>query len=145
MSILSTTNSGKSSVLISEEFLRKQNWRKYASWDNIFVPAQFEAPVTFIQVNNFVDSKYKEHKVFFARMHDLESGIRYVVLLIDANDYDLFVDYEFNHKRKSLDELISKTGIVLPDLSNQQARVFDNGYFPLVLEKDIERLINKRK
>lgn len=145
MSILSTTNSGKSSVLISEEFLRKQNWRKYASWDNIFVPAQFEAPVTFIQVNSFVDSKYKEHKIFFARMHDLESGIRYVVLLIDANDYNLFVDYEFNHKRKSLDELISKTGIVLPDLSNQQARVFDNGYFPLVLEKDIERLINKRK
>lgn len=145
MSILSTTNSGKSCVLISEEFLRKQNWRKYASWDNIFVPAQFEAPVTFIQVNSFVDSKYKEHKIFFARMHDLESGIRYVVLLIDANDYDLFVDYEFNHKRKSLDELISKTGIVLPNLSNQQARVFDNGYFPLVLEKDIERLINKRK
>lgn len=145
MSILSTTNSGKSSVLISEEFLRKQNWRKYASWDNIFVPAQFEAPVTFISANKFVDSKYKEHKVFFARMHDLESGIRYIVLLIDANDYDLFVDYEFNHKRKSLDELISKTGIVLPNLSNQQARVFDNGYFPLVLEKDIERLINKRK
>ena len=145
MSILSTTNSGKSSVLISEEFLRKQNWRKYASWDNIFVPAQFEAPVTFIQVNSFVDSKYKEHKIFFARMHDLESGIRYVVLLIDANDYDLFVDYEFNHKRKSLYELINKTGIVLPELSNQQARVFDNGYFPLVLEKDIERLINKRK
>lgn len=145
MSILSTTNSGKSSVLISEEFLRKQNWRKYASWDNIFVPAQFEAPVTFIQVNSFVDSKYKEHKIFFARMHDLESGIRYVVLLIDANDYDLFVDFEFNHKRKSLDELISKTGIVLPNLSNQQARVFDNGYFPLVLEKDIERIINRRK
>ena len=145
MSILSTTNSGKSSVLISEEFLRKQNWRKYASWDNIFVPAQFEAPVTFIQVNSFVDSKYKEHKIFFARMHDLESGIRYVVLLIDANDYNLFVDYEFNHKRKSLYELINKTGIVLPELSNQQARVFDNGYFPLVLEKDIERLINKRK
>jgi hypothetical protein len=145
MSILSTTNSGKSSVLISEEFLRKQNWRKYASWDNIFVPAQFEAPVTFISANKFVDSKYKEHKVFFARMHDLESGIRYVVLLIDANDYDLFVDYEFNHKRKSLDELISKTGIVLPNLTNQQARVFDNGYFPVVLEKDIERILNKRK
>lgn len=145
MSILSTTNSGKSSVLISEEFLRKQNWRKYASWDNIFVPAQFEAPVTFIQVNSFMDSKYKEHKIFFARMHDLESCIRYVVLLIDANDYDLFVDYEFNHKRKSLDELISKTGVVLPNLTNQQARVFDNGYFPLVLEKDIERLLNKRK
>lgn len=145
MSILSTTNSGKSSVLISEEFLRKQNWRKYASWDNIFVPAQFEAPVTFISANKFVDSKYKEHKVFFARMHDLESGIRYIVLLIDANDYDLFVDYEFNHKRKSLDELICKTGIVLPNLSNHQARVFDNGYFPLVLEKDIERILNKRK
>lgn len=145
MSILSTTNSGKSSVLISEEFLRKQNWRKYASWDNIFVPAQFEAPVTFISANKFMDSKYKEHKVFFARMHDLESGIRYIVLLIDANDYDLFVDYEFNHKRKSLDELISKTGIVLPNLTNQQARVFDNGYFPMVLEKDIERLLNKRK
>ena len=145
MSILSTTNSGKSSVLISEEFLRRQNWRKYASWDNIFVPAQFEAPVTFISANKFVDSKYKEHKIFFARMHDLESGIRYIVLLIDANDYDLFVDFEFNHKRKSLDELISKTGIVLPNLSNQQARVFDNGYFPSVLAKDIERLINKRK
>lgn len=145
MSILSTTNSGKSSVLISEEFLRKQNWRKYASWENIFVPAQFDAPVTFIQVNSFVDSKYKEHKIFFARMHDLESGIRYVVLLIDANDYDLFVDYEFNHKRKSLDELISKTGIVLPNLSNADARVFDNGYFPSVLAKDIERLIIKIK
>lgn len=145
MSILSTTNSGKSSVLISEEFLRKQNWRKYASWDNIFVPAQFEAPVTFIQVNSFVDSKYKEHKIFFARMHDLESGIRYVVLLIDANDYDLFIDYEFNHKRKSLDELISKTGIVLPNLSKIDSEVFNNGYFPSVLEKDIERLLNKRK
>jgi hypothetical protein len=145
MSILSTKNSGKSSVLISEEFLRKQNWRKYASWDNIFVPAQFDAPVTFINANRFVDSKYKEHKVFFVRMHDLESGIRYVVLLIDVNDYDLFVDYEFNHKRKSLDELISKTGIVLPNLTNQQARVFDNGYFPMVLEKDIERILNKRK
>ena len=80
MSILSTTNSGKSSVLISEEFLRKQNWRKYASWDNIFVPAQFEAPLTFIQVNSFVDSKYKEHKVFFTRMHDLESGINTKIL-----------------------------------------------------------------
>lgn len=145
MSILSTTNSGKSSVIISEEFLRKQNWRKYASWDNIFVPAHFEAPVTFIQVNNFVDLKYKEHKIFFARMHDLESGIRYIVLLIDANDYDLFVDYAFNHKRKSLDELISKTGIVLPHLSNADARIFDNGYFPSVLAKDIERLINKIK
>lgn len=145
MSILSTTNSGKSSVLISEEFLRKQNWRKYASWDNIFVPAQFEAPVTFIQANKFWDSKYKEHKVFFARMHDLESGIRYVVLLIDANDYDLFVDYEFNHKRKSFDELISKTSIVLPNLSNADSRILDNGYFPSVLEKDIERLLNKIK
>ena len=145
MSILSTTNSGKSSITISEEFLRNRNWRKYASWDNIFVPANFDAPVTFIQVNKFVDSKYKEHKVFFARMHDLESGIRYVVLLLDAHDYDLFVDFEFNHKRKSLDELISKTGIVLPNLSNQQARVFDNGYFPIVLEKDIERILNKRK
>ena len=145
MSILSTTNSGKSSVIISEEFLRKQNWRKYASWDNIFVPAHFDAPVTFIQVNKFVGSNYKENNIFFARMHDLESGIRYVVLLIDANDYDLFVDYEFNHKRKSLDELISKTGIVLPNLTNQQARVFDNGYFPVVLEKDIERILNKRK
>ena len=145
MSILSTTNSGKSSITISEEFLRNRNWRKYASWDNIFVPANFDAPVTFIQVNKFVGSKYKEHKVFFARMHDLESGIRYVVLLLDAHDYDLFVDFEFNHKRKSLDELISKTGIVLPNLSNQQARVFDNGYFPIVLEKDIERILNKRK
>ena len=145
MSILSTTKSGKSSVIISEEFLIKQNWRKYASWENIFVPAHFDSPVTFIQVNKFLDSKYKENKIFFARMHDLESGIRYVVLLFNAHDYELFVDYEFNHKRKSLDELISKTGIVLPDLSNQQARVFDNGYFPLVLEKDIERLINRRK
>ena len=145
MSILSTTNSGKSSVTISEEFLIKRNWRKYASWDNIFVPAQFDTPVTFISANNFLDSNYNEHKVFFARMHDLESGIRYIVLLIDANDYDLFVDYEFNHKRKSLDELISKTGIVLPNLTNQQARVFDNGYFPVVLEKDIERILNKRK
>jgi hypothetical protein len=145
MSILSTTNSGKSSVLISEEFLRKRDWRKYASWDNIFVPAQIDAPVTFISANRFVDSQYKEHKIFFARMHDLESGINYIVLLIDAYDYDLFVDYEFNHKRKSLDELISKTGIVLPSLSSHQKRVFDNGYFPCVLEKDIERLLNKRK
>lgn len=145
MSILSSTNSGKSSVLISEEFLRKRNWRKYASWDNIFVPAQFEAPVTFINANRFVDSHYKEHTIFFARMHDLASGIRYVVLLIDAHDYELFVDYEFNHKRKSLDELISKTGIVLPELSNHQKRVFDNGYFPMVLEKDIERILNRRK
>lgn len=145
MSILSTTNSGKSSVLISEEFLRKQNWRKYASWDNIFVPAHFDAPVTFIQVNNFVDSKYKEHKVFFARMRYFESGIRYVVLLIDANDYDLFVDYEFNHNRKSLDELISKTGFILPNLSNSDSRALTDGYFPVVLEKDIERIINRRK
>lgn len=145
MSILSTTNSGKSSVLISEEFLRKQNWRKYASCDNIFVPAQFDTPVTFINANRFVDSKYKEHKIFFVRMHDLESDIRYIVCLIDANDYDLFIDYEFNHKRKSLDELISKTGIVLPNLSKWDARVLDNGYFPSVLEKDIERLLNKRK
>lgn len=145
MSILSSTNSGKSSVLISEEFLRKRNWRKYASWDNIFVPAQFDAPVTFINANRFVDSQYKEHTIFFARMHDLASGIKYIILLLDAHDYDLFVDYEFNHKRKSLDELISKTGIILPQLSNQQARVFDNGYFPMVLEKDIERIINKRK
>lgn len=145
MSILSSTNSGKSSVLISEEFLRKQNWRKYASWNNIFVPAHTDSPVTFIQVNKFMDSSYKEHDIFFARMHDLETGIRYVVCLIDANDYDLFVDYEFNHKRKSLDELISKSGFVLPNLSNADSRVFDNGYFPLVLAKDIERLINKRK
>jgi hypothetical protein len=145
MSILSTTNSGKSSVLISEEFLRKRDWRKYASWDNIFTPANTNSPVTFINVNKFVDSKYKEHNIFFARMHDLESGINYIVLLIDAYDYDLFVDYEFNHKRKSLDELISKTGIVLPSLSSHQKRVFDNGYFPCVLEKDIERLLNKRK
>lgn len=145
MSILSTTNSGKSSVLISEEFLRKQNWRKYASWENIFVPAQFDTPVTFIQANKFIDGKYKEHKIFFARMHDLESGIRYIVCLIDAYDYDLFVDYEFNHKRKSLDNLISKTGIVLPNLSKWDAKVLDNGYFPSVLEKDIESLLNKRK
>jgi hypothetical protein len=145
MSILSTTKSGKSSVIISEEFLRKQNWRKYASWDNIFVPAHFDSPVTFIQVNKFVDSKYKENKIFFARMHDLESGIRYVVLLFNAHDYDLFVDYEFNHKRKSFEELISKTGIVLPDMSKIDSEVFSNGYFPSVLEKDIERLLNKRK
>lgn len=145
MSILSTTNSGKSSVIISEEFLRKQNWRKYASCDNIFVPAQFKAPVTFIQVNSFVDSKYKEHKIFFARMHDLDSSIRYVVLLFNAQDFDLFIDYEFNHKRKSFDELINKTGIVLPNLSKIDSEIFNNGYFPSVLEKDIERLINKRK
>ena len=145
MSILSTTNSGKLSITISEEFLRKQNWRKYASWDNIFVPAHFDSPVTFIQVNKYLDSKYKEHNVFFARMHDLESGIRYIVLLTDAYDYDLFVDYEFNHNRKSLCELISKTGIVLPNLSNHDSREFDNGYFPSVLAKDIERLLNKRK
>lgn len=145
MSILSTTNSGKSSVLISEEFLRKQNWRKYASWDNIFVPAHFDTPVTFIQVNHFVDSKYKEHKVFFARMHDLESGIKYIVLLLNSYDYDLFVDYEFNHNRKSLDELIMKTGIVLPDMSKIDSEAFNNGYFPIVLEKDIERIISKIK
>lgn len=145
MSILSTTNSGKSSVLISEEFLRKQNWRKYASCENIFVPAQFDGPITFIQANKFVDSKYKENTVFFARMHDLVSGIRYIVCLIDAYDYDLFVDYEFNHKRKSLDELISKVGIVLPNLSNWDARVLDKGYFPSILQKDIEQLLNKRK
>lgn len=145
MSILSTTKSGKTSVLISEEFLRKQNWRNYDSWENIFVPAHFDSLVTFIQVNKFVDSKYKENKIFFARMRDLESGIRYVVLLFNAHDYELFVDYEFNHKRKSFDELISKTGIVLPNLSNVDARVFDNGYFPDVLAKDIERLLNKRK
>ena len=145
MSILSTTKSGKSSVLISEEFLRKQNWRKYASWDNIFVPAHFDSPVTFIQVNKFVDSKYKEHKIFFARMHDLETGIKYIVLLLNSYDYDLFVDYEFNHKRKSFDELINKTGIVLPNLSKIDSEVFSNGYFPSVLEKDIERLINKIK
>ena len=145
MSILSTTKSGKSSVIISEEFLRKQNWRKYASWENIFVPAHFDSPVTFIQVNKFLGSKCKENKIFFARMRDLESGIRYIACLIDANDYDLFVDYEFNHKRKSFDELISKTGIVLPNMSKIDSEVFDNGYFPSVLEKDIERLINKRK
>lgn len=145
MSILSTTNSGKSSILISEEFLRKQNWRKYASMENIFVPAHFDTPITFIQANKFVDSKYKENTVFFARMHDLVSGIRYIVCLIDAYDYDLFVDYEFNHKRKSLDELISKVGIVLPNLSNWDARVLDKGYFPSILQKDIEQLLNKRK
>lgn len=145
MSILSTTKSGKSSVLISEEFLKKQNWRKYASWENIFVPAHFDSPVTFIQVNKFLDSKYKEHKVFFARMHDLEKGIRYIVLLFDANDYDLFVDYEFNHKRKSLYELINKTGFILPNLSSSDSRALTDGYFPSVLEKDIEHILNKRK
>lgn len=145
MSILSTTKSGKLSVLISEEFLRKQNWRKYASWENIFVPAHFDSPVTFIQVNKFVDSKYKEHKIFFAHMHDLETGIKYIVLLLNSYDYDLFVDYEFNHKRKSFDELISKSGIVLPDMSKIDSEVFSNGYFPDVLAKDIERLINKIK
>lgn len=145
MSILSTTNSGKSSVLISEEFLRKQNWRKYESWDNIFVPEHFDTPIAFIQVNKFFDSKHKKHNIFFARIKDLESDILYMVLLIDDKDYDLFVDYEFNHKRKSLDELISKTSIVLPNLSNYEARAFDNGYFPTVLEKDIERLLNKIK
>lgn len=145
MSILSTTNSGKSRVIISEEFLKRQNWIKYTSWDNIFVPSNFDTPVTFIHVNNFVDSKYKEHKVFFARMHDLESGIRYIVLLLDAYDYELFVDYEFNHKIKSLDVLISKTGIVLPPLSNHDFRLLRDGYFPSVLAKDIELLLNKRK
>lgn len=145
MSILSTTKSGKSSVIISKEFLRKQNWRNYASCENIFVPADFDVPVTFLQANKFLDSKYKEQTIFFARMHDLESGIRYIVCLIDAYDYDLFVDYEFNHKRKSFDELISKTGIVLPNLSKWDAKVLDNGYFPSVLEKDIERILNKRK
>lgn len=145
MSILSSTISGKSSVLISEEFLRKQNWRKYASWDNIFTPANTHSPVTFINVNKFVDSNYKEHNIFFARITNLEIGVRYIVLLIDAHDYDLFVDYEFNHKRKSLDELISKTGIVLPELSRYDHRVFENGYFPSVFREDIERLINKRK
>ena len=145
MSILSTTNSGKSSVLISEDFLRKQNWRKYASWDNIFTPANTHSPVTFINVNKFLDSNHKEHNIFFVRITNLEIGVRYIVLLIDAHDYDLFVDYEFNHKRKSLDELISKTGIVLPELSRYDSRVFENGYFPSVFREDIERLINKRK
>lgn len=145
MSILSTTNSGKLSITISEEFLRKQNWRNYASWNNIFVPAHFDAPVTFIQVNKFLDSNYKEHNIFFARIHNLETGIRYIVLLIDAYDYELFFDYEFNHKRKSLDELISKSGIVLPHLSNQDSREFDNGYFPGVLREYIEHILNKRK
>ena len=28
---------------------------------------------------------------------------------------------------------------------NHDSEVFDNGYFPSVLEKDIERLLNKRK
>ena len=145
MSILSTTNSGKSSVLISEEFLRKQNWRKYASWDNIFTPANTHSPVTFIQVNKFLDSKYKENEIFFVRLHDLESGIKYIVLLLNSYDYDLFVDYEFNHNRKSLDELIMKTGIVLPDMSKIDSEAFNNGYFPIVLEKDIERIISKIK
>lgn len=145
MSILSTTNSGKSSITISEEFLKRQNWRKYASWDHIFVPANFDAPVTFIQVNKFVDSNYKEHNVFFARMHDLESGIRYIVCLINAHDYELFVDYEFNHDRKSLCELIAKSGVVLPHLSKRDSRDFDNGYFPSVLREDIEHILNKRK
>lgn len=145
MSILSTTKSGKSSVIISKEFLRKQNWRNYASWENIFVPAHFDSPVTFIQVNKFVDSFYKEHNIFFARMHDLESGIRYVILLFNAHDYDLFVDYEFNHNRKSLCELIAKSGVVLPNLSNQDSREFDNGYFPGVLKNDIENILNIRK
>lgn len=145
MSILSTTYSGKSSVLISEEFLKKQNWRKYATWDNIFVPGNFDAPVTFIQANKFLDSKCKENTIFFARMRDLESGIKYIVLLFNANDYDLFVDYEFNHKRKSFDELISKTGFVLPNLSFNDAKELNNGYFPSVLGKYIEHFLNKRK
>lgn len=145
MSILSSTISGKSSVLISEEFLRKQNWRKYASWDNIFTPAHYKSPVTFINVNKFVDSNYKEHNIFFARITNLEIGVRYIVLLIDAHDYDLFVDYEFNHKRKSLDELISKNGIVLPELSRYDSRVFENGYFPSIFREDIERRISKIK
>ena len=144
MSILSSTNSGKSSVMISEDFLRKQNWRKYASWDNIFVPAHTATPVTFINVNKFL-LNHKEHNIFFARIHNLETGVRYIVLLVDAHDYDLFVDYEFNHKRKSLDELISKTGIVLPNLSHYDSRVFDNGYFPSVLRDDIERILSNKK
>ena len=145
MSILSSTNSGKSSVLISEEFLRKQNWRKYASWDNIFTPAYTNSPVTFINVNKFLDSNHKEHNVFFVRITNLETCIRYIVFLIDAYDYELFVDYEFNHKRKSLDELIAKSGVILPELSRYDSRVFENGYFPHVFREDIERLLNKRK
>ena len=145
MSILSTTNSGKLRVIMSEEFLRNKNWRKYASWENIFVPANTDAPVTFIQVNKLLDSKYREHNIFFVRLHDLESGIKYIVLLTDAYDYDLFVDYEFNHNRKSLDELINKTGFILPNLSNSDSRELTNGYFPSVLEKDIECILNKRK
>ena len=145
MSILSTTNSGKLRVIMSEEFLKNKNWRKYASWENIFVPANTDAPVTFIQVNKLLDSKFREHKVFFVRMHDLESGIRYIILLTDAYDYDLFVDYEFNHNRKCLDELIMKTGIILPNMSNNDSRLFDNGYFPDVLSKDVERIISKIK
>lgn len=145
MSILSTTNSGKLSITISEEFLRKQNWRNYASWNNIFTPAQNNSPVTFINVNKFVDSNYKEHNIFFARITNLDMGIRYIVFLIDAHDYELFVDYEFNHKRKSLDELISKSGVVLPELSTYDSRVFENGYFPSIFREDIERLLNKRK
>lgn len=145
MSILSTTNSGKLRVIMSEEFLRNKNWRKYASWENIFVPANMDAPVTFIQVNKLLDSKYREHKIFFVRLHDLESGIKYIVLLTDAYDYDLFVDYEFNHNRKSLDELIMKTGIILPDMSKIDSEVFNNGYFPDVLSKDVERIISKIK
>lgn len=145
MSVLSTTNSGKSSVIISEEFLKNKNWRKYATWDNIFVPANFDAPVTFIQANKFLNEKCKESIIFFARMHDLESGIKYIVCLFDVHDYELFVDYEFNHKRKSLDELISKTGFVLPNMSLSDSREFNNGYFPNILRKDIEQILNKRK
>lgn len=145
MSILSTTNSGKSSVIISEEFLKNKNWRKYASLDNLFVPAHFDTPVTFIQANKFLNKKYKEYTIFFARMRDLESGIKYIVCLFDAYDYELFVDYEFNHKRKSFDELINKTGIVLPNMSLSDNRELNNGYFPSILEKDIERILNKRK
>ena len=144
MSILSSTNSGKLRVIISEEFLRSKNWRKYASWDNIFVPDHTATPITFIHVNKFVDSSYKEHNVFFGRIHDLSSGIRYIVCLMDTHDYELFVDYEFNHNRKSLDELIIKSGIILPNMSNQDMRLFDNGYFPSVLAKDIELLLSKR-
>ena len=145
MSILSTTNSGKSSVKVSEEFLRKRNWVKYASWDNIFTPAQTHSPVTFIHVNKFIDSNHKENNVFFARMHDLSSGIRYIVLLVDAHDYELFVDYEFNHKRKSLCELIAKSGVILPELSRHDSRVFENGYFPSIFRKDIERILSNKK
>ena len=145
MSILSTTNSGKSSIIISEEFLIKQNWRKYASLDNIFVPTRFDAPVTFIQVSKFLDINHKVHNIFFTLLEDFESRIRYIVFLFYTNDYDLFVDYKFNHKRKSLDELINKTGIVLPHLSDHDIRLLREGDFPSVLKKDIESILNKRK